>query len=233
MDNFSIIATKKTIKDKKMIKRNLEKIRSNCILSKIFSYIKKQKILQIIKYNKKIQKRLDVNIKDFNEISQIEIIAVPYENKFGNFINIFNKKFEEYYHIYFNDSKEEIKRNYLIENEKVKKIKIVIDYQVESLSGIFFNCDCIESINFIRSKGNNINNINCMFALCRSLKKINFSSFKGKNLNDMSYMFWECSQLEELYISNFDTNINIKMDNIFFNCSNLKVLCISNFNNNS
>ena len=45
---------------------------------------------------------------------------------------ILKKKNEKYYHIYFNDNKEEIKRNYLDENDNVSKFKIIIDYQVKS-----------------------------------------------------------------------------------------------------
>ena len=49
----------------------------------------------------------------------------PVNNKFGKFINM--NENEKYYHIYFNDNEEEIKRNYLKKNEKVAKIKILID----------------------------------------------------------------------------------------------------------
>ena len=51
----------------------------------------------------------------------------------------------KYYHIYFDKSKEEIKRNYLNENEKVKIINIRIDYQVKYFKELFlfFYCTCI------------------------------------------------------------------------------------------
>ena len=42
-------------------------------------------------------------------------------------------KNELYFHIDFNDNNEkEMKRNYLNENENVKEIKIIIDYQIKS-----------------------------------------------------------------------------------------------------
>ena len=68
-------------------------------------------------------------------------------NKYGVFINIPDYD-KEYYHIYFDNSKEEIKRNYLIKKDKVKIIKIIINYQVKSLKKLFYNCDCISSIIF-------------------------------------------------------------------------------------
>ena len=86
--------------------------------------------LKIIKKNKKIQERLNISIDDYKECSElyssIEIKLKPADNKYGEFINI-PKKEKEHYHIYFDNSKEEIKRNYLEKNEKVKMIKIIID----------------------------------------------------------------------------------------------------------
>ena len=43
------------------------------------------------------------------------------------------------YHIYFDNSKEEIKRNYLKKNEEVKIINIKIDYQIKSLKKLFYD----------------------------------------------------------------------------------------------
>ena len=53
------------------------------------------------------------------------------ENEYGRFINI-KEGDEEYYHIYYNNNEEEIKRNYLQKNEKIRIIKIIIDYQIKS-----------------------------------------------------------------------------------------------------
>ena len=101
---------------------------------KIFDIMKKSKSLEIMKYNKKLQKRLNLSINNYKEYSElyssIEIELIS-NNKEGEFINIPDND-KEYYHIYFDNSNEEIKRNYLKENEKLKKIKIIIDYQIKS-----------------------------------------------------------------------------------------------------
>ena len=93
-----------------------ENLKSNFILKKIIDIIKKNKSLEIIKYNKKIQKRLNININNYKEYSQlyssIEIELKPTDNIYGKFINIPDEE-KEYYHIYFDNSIEEIKRNYL------------------------------------------------------------------------------------------------------------------------
>ena len=43
----------------------------------------------------------------------------------------------EYYHIYFDGNKKEKKRNYLKENENIKAIKVIIDYNVISFEKLF------------------------------------------------------------------------------------------------
>ena len=118
-----------------------EKVRSNFIFKKIFQCMKKNKTLEIIKYNKRLQKRLILNINDYKEYYQsieIELKIVDNEYKYGEFINISDED-KQHYHIYFNNSNKEIKRNYLNKNEKVKNIRIIIDYQIKSFKKLFYN----------------------------------------------------------------------------------------------
>ena len=98
----------------------LIKIRSKYILIKIFENLKENKLLNIIHYNKKYQKLMNKNIKDYEkEFSKIEIEIIPKKNEFGKFVNIFNKSIN----IYFNDNNEEIKKNQIAKDDKVTKIK--------------------------------------------------------------------------------------------------------------
>jgi len=130
-------------------KSNLDNLKCDYFLPKIFDYIKKMKFLQILKFNKKLQKRLNLNIGDFKEYSQyfssIELKLTLANDKYSKFIEISDHR---YYHIYFDNSAEEIKRNCLNEGEKVKTIKIKIYHQVKSFKGLFYNCKCISSIEF-------------------------------------------------------------------------------------
>ena len=112
----------------------------------------KKKPLKMIKYNKNIQKRMDININDYKDYSEkytlIELEIIPMRYGYGKFINI-KEVDKEYYHIYFNDNKEEqIKNTSINKNHYISKINIIIDYQVESFNNLFINCKCIESINF-------------------------------------------------------------------------------------
>ena len=158
--------SKKLPKDKSKMKQSetsndkLKKIKSNYFLEKLYDNILKKKTLEIVKYNKKIQNRLNLNIKDYKEYletySPIEVEIIPRKNKYGKFIHI-DKNNTLYYHIYFNDNKEEIKNKYEINKEdKVGIIKIIIDYQVKSFKKLLYKCECIESINFKKFYRNNI-----------------------------------------------------------------------------
>ena len=74
------------------LKNELENIKSKYILLKIYDNIIKKKKLEIIKYNKKMQKRLNFSFEDYKEYSEtwssIEIEMIIDQNKSGQFINI-------------------------------------------------------------------------------------------------------------------------------------------------
>ena len=215
--------------------KNYNKIKSKYILEIIFENLRKKKLLLIIKPNKRIQNRINISINDYKEYcekySQIEIEIIPNKEK-GEFIYFNKKENENYFHIYFNDNKDEIKRKYLNENDNVKKIKILIDYQIKSFYELFRYCKCIDSISFPKFYRTNIENMNGMFYFCSSLKNINLSNVKTDNVTDMSYMFGGCSSLVELDLTNLNTNNVNKTKGMFLSCTSLKKLNISNFNIN-
>ena len=82
----------------------LKNLKSDYFIQKIFDYIYKRRTLEAIRYNKSIQKRINININHYKEYSEkyssIEIEIKPMENKYGRFIKI-KEEDEEYYHIYF------------------------------------------------------------------------------------------------------------------------------------
>ena len=61
----------------------LQNIKSNYFLENIYNIILKKKSLEIVKYNKKIQNRINFGIKDYKEYSEkytsIEIEIIPCE----------------------------------------------------------------------------------------------------------------------------------------------------------
>ena len=212
-------------------------IKSDYFLQRAFDYMHKKISLEIIKYNKNLQQRLNININNYKECSEIyssiEIEIIPAKNAYGTFINI-KKEDEEYFHIYFNNNnKEEIKRTYLNEEDKVSKINIIINYQIISFNQLFYGCTSIESINFKKFYRNNITNMNYMFGYCSSLKELNLSNFNTNNVTNMIGMFSGCSALKELNLNNFKTNNVTDMSYMFGYCSSLRELNLSNFNTNN
>ena len=73
--------------------------------------------MDIVEYIKKLQKRLKLNVNDYKNYVELyspikielKLIEDKY-HKYNKFINIPNEV-KKYYHIYFNNSAEEIKRN--------------------------------------------------------------------------------------------------------------------------
>ena len=206
MDSKKIPKTKIRKLKKIKPKASLNKISSKYILMIIFNHFHPKNKLNIIKYNKNFQNKLNININDYNEYLQIYspiiIELTPKENSFGKFININKSKDDSFFHIYYNNKKKEIKKpkkNFLKEKDKnIKKIKIKIDYQIKSFHQLFTDCKCIESINFTKFFRNNIINMNAMFQYCSSLKELNLSNFITNNVTNMSFMFYNCSSLKEL-----------------------------------
>ena len=185
----------------------LQNIKSNYFLLNIYDIILKKKSLEIVKYNKKIQKRMNLSIKDFQEYSEIEIEVILCKNSYGQFINI-NEKDKLFYHIYFNDNKKEIKNKYEInKKDKVTIIKIIIDYQIKSFEKLFNKCKCIKTINFIKFNRNDINNMSYMFYGCESLKELNLNNFNTNNVTNMESMFRGCSDDLERKIKLENKNI--------------------------
>ena len=177
---------------------------------------------------------LNLNIEDYKKYSQeessIEIEIIPIQNKIGKFINIEKGK-EKFYHIYFNDNKNEgLKQYFINKKEQINKINIIIDSQVKSFCKLFQCCKCIESIYFQRFYRTNINDMSYMFDQCSFLQEIDFVNFKADNVISMKGMFRNCSSLKQLNLSNFTTS-NVKdMSNVFEGCLSLKEINISNFN---
>ena len=118
------------------LKKNeyIKKIRSEYIIKKIFENLEQNRLINVIHYNKKYQKLMNIKLKDYkNKFSKIEIEIIPKENTYGKFINIYSQIIKPNIHIYFNDSKEETNKNEITKDDKVTKIKIIIDYKAKSL----------------------------------------------------------------------------------------------------
>ena len=92
----------------KVEEQGLKNVKSHYIILKFFEYLTERKYLETIRYNKSIQKRINININHYKAYSEaktsIELDIIPMKGKYGEFINI-NKEDKKYFHIYFNDNK--------------------------------------------------------------------------------------------------------------------------------
>ena len=102
-------------------------IKSKNNLRKLFNQLTTLQKLRIIRQNKKIQNKLNIRKKDYEEYcaTVFEIVphAIPILKTKSTFINIFNDENKKYFHIFFDDSKDETHIEYLTNTDNVKKNK--------------------------------------------------------------------------------------------------------------
>ena len=122
----------------------LSKVKSPYNLESIFKYVNESFKLKLISHSKELQKKLNLSIKDYKNYSEIDIELKLIDNieNGTDFVNP-EFKYRNSLHIYFNDELKDQKRIFVKQNEKVSKIKIVIDYKVKTLEGLFKGRDCI------------------------------------------------------------------------------------------
>ena len=127
----------------------LEKIKSLYVLKIIINKIQNKKYLKLFAYNNYLQQKLNISIDTYiNYFYKIEVEIEMLNNrnklskddKKNEFIQIIDEKDRQFYHIFINEEKEEIKRNYILKNEIGTKIKVLIDLNVKSISQLFCNC---------------------------------------------------------------------------------------------
>ena len=145
------------------------------------------KLLELIRYNKKLQNSLNKNINNYIDYTKIEVEIIPKSGREGEFINIRNENDKPFFHIFFDGNDEEEKRNYLTKADEVEKIKIIIDNKIKSFSGLFKSCEVIKSINFTKFNRKNITDMSYMFTGCYSLETITFSKFH--NLYNFHHLY--------------------------------------------
>ena len=196
----------------------------------IFGNIRLNKYMQLIKYNKALQKKMNLSTIDYKKYNQIEIELKPDKKYYisGKFINT-NLDNESHIHIFNNNGKKEIDSSFFEIGKKIKKLRIILDLEIKSFKGLFKNCNCIKEIKFIRFNRKDITDMSEMFCGCNKLIKLDLSNFNTDKVTNMSKMFYNCSLLEELNLNNFNTSNVINMESMFYQCSKLKSLNFSTF----
>ena len=100
---------------------------------------------------------------------------------------------------------------------------------VQDMSGMFYWCRSLTSLDLSSFDTSNVKGMSSMFANCTSLTSLDLSSFDTSNVKWMRFMFVECSSLISLDLSNFDTSNVQAMNQMFDGCSSLTSLDLSSF----
>ena len=174
---------------------DIRKIRSKYIRIFVFKFLSRKNILDIVKYNKCIKKELNFDLNTYKFFNAIEIEITTVENSYEGIINYGELSSNDQGMIHF------------IKNKKEN-----------------FNCENLESINFLEFDTSNVRSFFSMFGLCTHLKVLDLSKFNTNNALDMGYMFYKCTNLISINLKTFNTEKVLRMQCMFCLCSSIKII---------
>ena len=95
MESGNLISKVKVEKNKLKSATRYDNIKADYFLEKVFNNLEKKKALNMIRYNKNIKNRINININDYKEYSEkyssIEIEIKPVKKNMVNLLNIKKK----------------------------------------------------------------------------------------------------------------------------------------------
>ena len=113
--------------------------------------------------------------------------------------------------------------------EEIEGLTNLNTSKVTTMSGMFFGCSNLTSLDLSNFNAENVKNMSFMFFGCQNLTSLNLSNFNTENVQNMSLMFHNCQNLTSLDLSNFKTEKVQDMNAMFEYCHNLTSLNLSNF----
>ena len=147
---------------------------------------------------------------------------------------IFDESFSNYYPKYF------FSFNRCSELQSIENLKYLKTDSITSMSGMFYECKSLTSLDLGNFNTANVTDMSGMFANCQSLRSLDLSSFNTLNVTNMSGMFGGCLSLVSLNLSSFNTSNVTNMGGgyvgeqewrgMFYGCSSLTSLDLSSFN---
>ena len=142
------------------------------------------------------------------------------------FVNKNKDLFIEYNYQHI-ELKSEMKIESLENNSDKLEIKIKALDNINSIKGMFYECDSLRSVKGLEHINiNELTDLSDVFYGCKSLIHLSdISEWDTSNITNMSNIFYGCSSLETIPdISNWNTGKLKKMDKMFYGCSSLKAL---------
>lgn len=135
---------------------------------------------------------------------------------------VFDESFAEY------DGLESTMK-WFMDCEKLKEIAGIKNLKTDNvvnMSGMFWNCSSLVSLDLSTFNTEKVHSMGWMFSGCTELSKLDVSSFNTKNVTFMGDMFSFCVSLEKLDLSNFNIDKVNYMNGMFTNCPLLKIVDI-------
>ena len=114
--------------------------------------------------------------------------------------------------------------------QKINNFKNLNTSEVTDMSGMFDECNALQSLDLTGFNTANVTDMGGMFSRCIVLKSLDLSNFNTANVTNMFNMFYGCEALESLDLTNFNTANVIEMTGMFAFCKTLKSLDLTSFN---
>ena len=198
-------------------------------------------------YKKKLEDMGDensipnVSCIENNDDINIEFVSPIIENEIHGIINASNTY--DYYKIIDGISNFKYLKSMYIDGEEVKpnsaftfttvgehNFDIQFNGKINNMSGIFYRCSGLTSLDLSNWDTSNVTKMYMMFAGCSGLTSLDLSTWDTSNVTNMSYMFNGCRSLTSLDLSNWDTSNVTDMSGMFDECYKLTSLdSISNW----
>ena len=113
-------------------------------------------------------------------------------------------------------------------NSTITEVRTMVNNTHINLSGMFYNCTNLVSVNTEDWDTSNVGTMYNMFANCTSLVSLDLSNFVTSNVMSMQNMFSNCSSLQSLDMRKWDTNKTNSVAGMFSGCTALHTLHLNN-----
>ena len=176
------------------------------------------------------KKVTDANSEEVNN----SVIVDQYNNvkeictTLGN-VTIKNIVFDESFNTYAPTSLKDFFKNCKA-LETISGLEYLNTANVTDMSGMFYKCQNLSSLDLSKFNTANVTNMTSMFSGCSALTSLDLTNFNTSKVESMCYMFEDCSALESLNLTKFNTANVTDMSGMFYKCQNLSSLNLTNFN---
>jgi surface protein len=208
----------------------------NLIVQKIIN--KLNKFSPPLDFNK-INYTNEINNNNENELEENNVIILKYLLNREEPIILFSKSFlnknKKGFNIFIDGKKYQLEEKSILrelinkkknQNQKLLEIKVKFNKPITNMCEIFYQCNLLKSVRFIKFNTSNLVIMEKSFALCKNLTEIyGIDEFDTSNLVDISGLFSGCISLINLpnYL-NWDTSKVTKMSEVFSNCKSLTTI---------